>query len=111
GESARRPLIAGATRLELLEHAVHALVEEPSEAALSWQIDEGTLFLRVKRECGERHDLKSLKELWLACESRFRAPRPLERRLHRRLRDALYDATGQDADSFVHPTLIRFCSA
>jgi len=106
GARADEPLVAGVTRLALRRLALLHAREETSEAALEWQVDEGSLF----RELGTRADEPELRRLLAACRDLLR-PAPRSTTPSARLRDALLTATGQDVDAFVHPTLIHVVSA
>ena len=108
GMDAHGVAIGEVTRAELRKHALLWLDEEPLDAALAWRLEEGRLFDDLRgRVVGD----VSVVDLWNACRARFARPRRAPRKARPRLCDALFDVTGQDPDSFVHPSLIRLCAA
>jgi len=117
GASADEVLIDGVTRLELHELALLHAVDEPSSAAMAWQVEEGQLFAELdpalpKHSPLRAGDLRSaLGALFEACSERFEGSSAAPPKPRIRLRDALLDATGEDTDAFVHPTLIHVVSA
>ena len=102
-------VFAGLSRRALCKHALLHVEEESSEAALEWQVEEGQLLSGVGAELAAPHP--DLRGLWDACAGRFQRDAKVASKRRVRPRDIWLDRTGEDADTFVHPTLIRLTAA